>query len=206
MKSIEIFFKGFRFGMLLQFAIGPVSMFILKTSSTYGFYSGELGVIGVTLIDGIFILLAIKGLVSIVSRKRVQAFLKVSGAIILFLFGASTILNQFNVNLLPVLTLGSSINSSNVFINALIITASNPLTIIFWAGIFSTKLLGEKTPRHELYLFALGAILSTLFFLTMVSILGSVVKVFFPITLIRILNLIVGVVLVFLGIKILIKK
>lgn len=206
MKVIAIFFKGFRFGMLLQFAIGPVSMFIFQTSSIYGFYSGELGVIGVTLIDGIFILLAIKGLVSIISRKRVQVFLKVSGAIILFVFGASTILNQFNVNLLPVLTLRNSINSSNVFINALIITASNPLTIIFWAGIFSTKLLEEKTTRHELYFFALGSILSTPFFLTMVSILGSVVKVFLPITVIRIFNLIVGVVLVLLGIKILIKK
>ena len=61
--------KGFKFGMLLQFAVGPVCIFILQMASLRGFYMAEIGVLGVVLIDGIFIICAILGISSIIDKK-----------------------------------------------------------------------------------------------------------------------------------------
>ena len=109
-------FKGFKFGMLLQFAIGPVCIFIFQMASLKGFYSAEAGVLGVALIDGLFIFAAIFGIASIIEKKNVKLGLKIFGAVILFVFGISTILSQFNINLLSGLSMHNNYSSDNVFI------------------------------------------------------------------------------------------
>lgn len=192
---------GFKFGMLLQFAIGPVCIFIFQLTSQYGFYIGEIGVFGVTLVDGFYITAATLGIASIIDKKNIRVFLKIFGAAVLFIFGLSTILSQFDINLLPSLSLLNITNSSNIFIRAVIITASNPLTIIFWAGIFSAKLTEEKINRQDIYPFGFGALLSTLFFLTLIALIGSFANMFFPANIIQILNIIVGFLLICFGIR-----
>lgn len=198
--------KGFKFGMLLQFAIGPVCLFIFQMASLNGFYIGEMGVMGVTLVDGLFIIVAILGVASIIDRKNIRVCLKVFGAAILFVFGLSTILSQFDIGFLPSLSIQNVSSSSNVFTRAIIITASNPLTIIFWTGVFSTKLAEENTKRQDIYLFGFGAVLSTMFFLTIIALIGSFAKVFLSTNVVQILNIIVGFLLICFGIKMTLKR
>ncbi len=198
--------KGFKFGMLLQFAIGPVCVFIFQMASLNGFCIGEIGVFGVTLVDGLFIIVAILGIASIIDRKNIRVCLKIFGAIILFIFGLSTVLSQFDIGFLPSLSIENISNSSNVFTRAIIITASNPLTIIFWAGIFSTKVAEENIKRQDIYSFGFGALLSTIFFLTLIALIGSFAKAFFSTNVIRILNIIVGFLFICFGIRMILKK
>lgn len=197
--------KGFKFGMLLQFAIGPVCIFIFQMASLKGFYIAETGVLGVVLIDGIFIIVAILGIASIINRKNIRVFLKIFGSTILLIFGFSTVLGQFNICLLPNLSNNIS-NSNNVFTHAIILTASNPLTIIFWAGVFSTKVSEENMKTKEIYLFGIGALLSTILFLTLIALVGSFAKAFFSPNVILILNTIVGFLLIYFGIRMFLKK
>lgn len=197
-------FKGFKFGMLLQFAIGPVCLYIFQTASNNGFCSAESGVLGVALMDGLFIFAAILGIASIIEKNNIKNALKIFGAFVLFLFGISTILNQFNINFLPGLSLQS--NGSNSFIKAAILTASSPLTILFWAGVFSAKISSEGMEKKDMYYFGIGALLSTLFFLTLISIFGAVIKGVITIQIIKILNLLVGFLLFYFGFRMLIKK
>jgi threonine/homoserine/homoserine lactone efflux protein len=199
-------FKGFKFGMLLQLAIGPVCIFIFQMVALKGFYTAETGVLGVTLVDGTFIMVAILGIASIIDRKNIRLCLKIFGAIILFIFGLSTILSQFNIAFLPSLIINSAQNSSSVFIRAIIITVSNPLTIIFWAGVFSAKVAEENIKRKEIYSFGFGAMLATLSFLTLISLIGSCVSAFFSTNVIQVLNIIVGVLLIYFSIKMILKK
>ncbi|WP_321063601.1 hypothetical protein [Terrisporobacter sp.] len=35
-------FRGFKFGMILQIAIGPICIFIFQTACKYGFFMGEM--------------------------------------------------------------------------------------------------------------------------------------------------------------------
>lgn len=198
--------KGFKFGMLLQFAIGPVCLFIFQLSLLNGFYIGETGVLGVTLVDGIFIMIAIIGVATIMDKKNVKVCLKVFGSVILLIFGFSTILNQFNIEFIPSLSIHHMLISNNAFISAIIITSSSPLTIIFWAGIFSTKVTERNVKKQDIYSFAFGALLSTIFFLSLINLMGSFIKVFLPTNVIQILNIIAGFLLICFSIKLLCKK
>lgn len=44
-------FRGFKFGMILQIAIGPICIFIFQTACKYGFFIGEMGVLDAVLVD-----------------------------------------------------------------------------------------------------------------------------------------------------------
>lgn len=201
-----MFFKGFKFGMLLQFAIGPVCIFIFQVSSLRGFHIAETGVLGVTLIDGLFILAAIFGIASIIEKKNIKFVLKTLGAGILFVFGCSTVLSQFNISFLPSLSIQNTSNSNNVFFHSIILTASNPLTIIFWSGVFLSNIAEKDMKRKDIYSFGSGALLSTLSFLTIIALIGNFAKTFFPIRLIQILNMIVGFLLIYFSIRMILKK
>lgn len=203
---MKMLIKGFKFGMLLQFAIGPVCIFIFQMSSLKGFYIAETGVLGVALMDGLFIIVAILGIASIIDRKNVKVFLKIFGATILLIFGFSTVLSQFNISFLPSLSMQNISNSNNVFTRAMLLTISNPLTIIFWAGVFSSKIAEENMKSKDIYSFGLGALLSTVFFLTLIALVGSFAKVFLPVSVIQFLNITVGFLLIYFGIKMIMKK
>ena len=197
-------FKGFKFGMMLQFAIGPVCLFIFQTASSSGFFAGESGVFGVALVDGLFIIAAILGIAAIIEKPRVKAALKIFGAFVLFIFGTTIIMNQFGISFLPVLSIHSG--GSDSFAKAAALTASSPLTILFWAGVFSAKVSQEGMNRRDIYSFGFGALLSTLFFLTLISVLGTFIKGFITYDIIRILNISVGILLLYFGLRMLLKK
>ncbi|KJS87683.1 MAG: lysine transporter LysE [Peptococcaceae bacterium BICA1-8] len=199
-------FKGFNFGMVLQFAIGPVCIFIFQMASLRGFYFAETGVLGVVLIDGFFILTAILGIASIIEKKNIKFSLKIFGSAILFIFGFSTVLSQFNISFLPSLSIQNIYYSNNLFSTAIILTASNPLTIIFWAGVFSAKIAEEDMKRKDIYLFGFGALLSTMFFLTLIALIGSFAKTFFADNVIQILNVTVGFLLIYFSVRMILKK
>ncbi|AJA46690.1 lysine exporter protein LysE/YggA [Clostridium pasteurianum DSM 525 = ATCC 6013] len=199
-------FKGFKFGMLLQLAVGPGCIFIFQIASLKGFYIAEIGVLGIAIIDSLFITVAILGISAVINKKNIKICLKIFGSIILFIFGFSTFLNQFNINFIPSLSIQNISNSNNTFIHAIILAASNPLTILFWTGVFSSKIAEENMKTKDIYLFAFGALISTLFFLTLISFLGSCVNIFLPNTIIQILNTLVGFLLMYFSVKMCLKK
>ena len=132
--------------------------------------------------------------------------MKFFGAIVLIIFGVNNILGTFNISLIPSLNLDGNQSSNNIFLTTLILTLSSPLTIVFWAGVFSTKIVEEEMTKKEIYIFGAGAVLSTLFFLSFISLLGKITNSFISDTAIKGLNIIVGIVLIYFAIKLLIKK
>ena len=199
-------FKGLKFGMMLQLAIGPVCMFIFNLGSNKGFVSAETAVVAVTLVDAIFVLLAILGISSFIQNERVQKMFKIFGALIVAYFGASIISGVLGLNIMPDINLFAGQKSSNSFINGFLLTASNPLTILFWTGVFSTKISEEKLKRREVHLFAIGAILATLLFLSVISFVGSITQIFASEFIIKLLNILVGIVLIYFAFTKIIKK
>jgi threonine/homoserine/homoserine lactone efflux protein len=198
--------KGFRFGMLLQLAIGPVCIFIFQLASTKSFSEAAAGVLGVVMIDGLFIMAAILGMASLIEKKNIKTVFRFVGAAILFLFGISTILGQFGIVLIPSLSASGVSSANSAFVNTIILTASNPLTIIFWAGVFSAKIAEENMKKSEMYSFGTGALLSTLFFLTLVAAAGALVKNFLSEDIIMMLNIFVGLLLIFFSIRMAVKR
>lgn len=205
MKGPAALWKGFRFGMLLQLAVGPVCLYIFRAASVGGFIAGEAGVAGVMFADGLYIALALLGVAAVIGRKGVRAALNAFGAVVLCLFGAATILGAFHISLLPGLSIDYD-EARGTALGAAAVTASNPLTIVFWAGVFSSRIAQENMQKRQAVLFGLGALLSTLCFLTLVAAAGSAARQFLPDAAVTILNIVVGAFLIFFGIRMLVKK
>ena len=198
--------KGFRFGMILQFAVGPVCLFIFQTAVSSGVSIALLGVLGVSLVDAFFILAAIMGLGALLNKnEQAKTLIRTLGASILILFGLSTLLGVFGVSILPSLNLSGGQTVDNVFVKTMLLTLSNPLTILFWAGVFSSRVAEENMKRQNMYLFGAGAVLSTLLFLSAVALVGSFVNVFLSAFTLSLLNGAVGLVLIGFGSKTLYK-
>ena len=161
-----MFLKGLRFGMIIQFAIGPVCLFILSTAINTNFMNSLIAVFAVVIVDAIYIILAIFGIVSFIKIPKYQLIFKVLSGLIVLLFGINIIMNNIGFNFIPNINLFSFNKESNSFIYAFVLTASNPLTILFWSGVLSSKIIDDNLKNKDLKYFGFGCISATFIFLT----------------------------------------
>ncbi len=131
-----------------------------------------------------------------------KAFRYIGG--VLVLFGLNTLLGAFGKSLLPGLSL--QVDSASVFLQGLVLTLSNPITIVFWGSVLTGKIIEDDLKAGELRIFSLGLVSATLFFLSAVAGLGTVLSSFLPEAVSMGLNVLVGVLIVFFGVKMMVKK
>ena len=195
--------NGIKFGLLLlQLAIGPVCLYIFQVAVNHGPEIALRGVGGVTLVDSAFILLAIYGVGRVLdSSVRIKKVLMAFGAMVLVLFGANCISSVWGVSLLPNFNLAAPNETNGVFVYAVLLTASNPLTIVFWTGLFSTKVIEENLSKGKLFLFSLGCIIASFTFLTLITLAAGAISLLMTPSVVGALNIGVGLVLIGLGVK-----
>lgn len=198
------YFNGLKFGLLLQLAVGPMCLMVFNTANNLGFFSAMTLVLAIASVDAFYILLASLGASKLLEKENVKSVFKILGSIILVVFGLNIILNIWGINIIPGLNLNSG--SSNLFIQGIILTLSNPITIIFWGSVLTTKIVEEKFSKKELVIFSVGLVSATLIFLSLVAILGTMIGNFIPSNIINILNIIVGIVIIGFGVRVLLKK
>lgn len=198
------YLDGLKFGMLLQLAVGPMCLMVFNTAKNVGFLVAITLVLAIALVDAFYIILASLGVCKILDKPKIKKAFKITGSLVLIIFGANIILNVFNINIIPGLNLKPT--SSNIFIQGLILTLSNPITIVFWGSVLTTKIIEDKLNKKELMVFSVGLVSSTLIFLTFVVILGTMLSSFIPENISRIMNIIVGIIIILFGIKMLLKK
>ncbi len=198
------YLDGLKFGMLLQLAVGPMCLMVFNTAKNVGFLVALTLVLAIALVDAFYIILAILGVSKILDKTKIKKAFKIIGSFVLIIFGANIILNVFNINIIPGLNLEPT--SSNIFIQGLILTLSNPITIVFWGSVLTTKIIEDKFTKNELTVFSVGLVSSTLIFLTFVAVLGTMLSSFIPENISSIMNIVVGILIIFFGIKMLVKK
>ena len=201
MKS---YFDGLRFGMLLQLAIGPMCLLVFNTAQSAGFWSALSLVLAIALVDAFYIALAALGAGKILEGRKADKAVRIVGGCVLALFGLHIALSAFGVSLLPGLRIETTARS--LFVQGLILTLSNPLTIVFWGSVLTAKIVEDGLRRRELAVFSLGAVSATLLFLTAVAGFGTVLGSFIPKTVSVALNLAVGLLLIYFGLKLFFKK
>lgn len=197
--------KGFKFGLLLQAAIGPVSILIFQLANQGGFLQAFFGVLAVTLVDGLFILAAILGLASFLENRRIKRVFLLLGGLIVAVFGVNTVLEVLGWGFLPTLTVHGNSQYYGAFVKGVIITAASPMTILFWAGVFAAKVAEEDWNRQAINLFGMGAVISTIVCQSLIAAIGSFTNRFLSSDLIDVLNILVGLVLIYFSLS-LIRK
>ncbi|MDR3165057.1 MAG: LysE family translocator [Synergistaceae bacterium] len=199
--EISKFLEGLRFGLLLQFAVGPVCLMVFNTAGVLGFSSGALAALAVTLIDGLYIFLAALGVAAFLQGEKAAKIVRCVGACVLAAFGADIASSALGIPLFPQFSLLGGVRTDGVFLKAVLLTASNPLTIIFWGGVFSANVTGRDLNGRRLLCFGAGCAAATFIFLNAVVLAGSVVKTFLPREVMVFLNVCIGIILIFFALK-----
>ncbi len=198
------YFSGLKFGMLLQIAVGPMCLMVFNTAKNAGFAVAMSLVLAIALVDAFYIALASIGVSKLLEKDSVRKVFKVVGALVLMIFGANIILGVCGVSLIPGLNLKPT--SSSVFVQGLVLTLSNPLTIAFWGSVLTTKIIEEQFGKRELLVFSCGLVSATLLFMTFVAALGTVLSSFISAAVANVLNVCVGALIVYFGLRMLLRK
>lgn len=157
--------NGVLTGLFLQFSIGPVFLFVMGITLTSSFTNGFFAVLAVTLADYLYIFMSLLGIGGLLGSSRRKRFLAFAGPVILILFGM-LMCYQGMAAIDPTPAATSQVWTPLAsFTGAFVLTASSPLTIFFWGGIFSTKAVEHHYSKNQLTWFGIGAGLATLVFL-----------------------------------------
>ncbi len=198
--------KGFRFGLLLQAAIGPVCLFVFNSAIAQGFFTAFTAISAVVLADALMITISLLGASLLFRKRRFAWFSQILGGFVLIIFGLDMVLNVFGVRVVPGFTLFQVNTVMSLFLQTLLLTLSNPLTILFWGGVLASKIAENEWTRAELVSFAFGCVLATGVFMTLIAALGSFVVVLLPPIILQGLNIVVGAVICGYGVRLLLHR
>jgi threonine/homoserine/homoserine lactone efflux protein len=158
-----------------------------------------LAVIAVTLVDYIFIALAVLGVGKLLEKAKIKLTLGIISSLVLIIFGTLMILSINQSNQMSSLNNLIESNYISSFISAFLLTISSPLTIVFWTSLFATKAIERGYAQKQLIFFGLAAGLATIVFLGSSVTLLSIIRASIPFALLRILNTAVGLLLIIYG-------
>jgi threonine/homoserine/homoserine lactone efflux protein len=192
------FWQGLLFGMVLQLSVGPVCISVLQTGIARSFRPAFLMTIGVVLADSAYVILALLGISGLMQVPALRIGIGLAGAALLLYFGAK---NLFSTEAKLTKTASGDGDWGSLRYGFLL-TLSNPLTILFWAGVFG-GLIASTTFASPLavYVFGLGCVAATLVFLTTVAAVGKFIGGFVRPGVILWLNRAIGLFLVGFAIK-----
>jgi threonine/homoserine/homoserine lactone efflux protein len=185
--------------MVLQLSVGPVCISVLQTGIAHSFAPAFMMTLGVALADSAYVILALLGVSSLMQIPTLRIGIGLAGAMLLLYFGTRSLLSS------PAQPTGMTVSARGGWSslrNGFLLTLSNPLTILFWAGVFGGLIASRPfvTPL-SVYVFGTGCVTATVIFLTMVAAVGRLISRLIQPGVIIWLNRITGLFLIGFAIK-----
>ncbi len=127
---------GIGLGFFVALQLGPMSLFLLRSTLRYGWAVGLAIGAGIAVVDVLYAACGAAGAAPFLAIQPVRVALGVVGAVVLLALGARTLYSAFRVRL------GNEVPEEvamplQAFLTSLAGTASNPATIASWAAIFA---------------------------------------------------------------------
>lgn len=127
---------GFGLGFFVALQLGPMSLFLIRSTLRSGWRVGVAIGAGIAVVDGLYAAAGAGGATPLLTIHPVRLALGIVGAAVLLWLGARTLYAALRVRI------GGEAPSEvatqrRAFLTALGGTASNPSTIVSWAAIFA---------------------------------------------------------------------
>jgi putative LysE/RhtB family amino acid efflux pump len=126
---------GFGLGFFVALQLGPLSLYLIRSTLRAGLAVGLAIAGGIAVIDLAYAALGAAGAAPLLAIGSLEIVLGLLGAAVLVFLGVRTLLSAFRIRLGT--DEGEALTPKRAFVTALSATASNPLTIASWAAIFS---------------------------------------------------------------------
>jgi threonine/homoserine/homoserine lactone efflux protein len=198
---LSVVINGLITGMILQLAIGPIFLYVAGLTIEQSAAEGFAAVLAVTLVDFLFIVCAIMGVGRLLEREKIKKMMGIGSSLVLCYFGFMMFRDSIGTGAITALAVSSfqgSVFSS--FTKAFILTASSPLTVIFWTGIFTARSIEKGFNRKQLWVFGLAAGTTTPLFLGGSVLVFSALRSSISFAFAGTLNMIVGIILMLYGV------
>ncbi len=193
--SLILFLKGFFIALIIAIPLGPAGILCLRRSFRDGFLSGFTTGLGVATADLFYAALASFGLTILIDViQHHKNLLTLIGSIIIVAFGVLLLISDVK----PPQSQKSYAFLGN-FITGILITLSNPLTLLGFAAYFS--LLGAITDYHgigDVFLLA-GVFVGTSTWFTLIASLVNLLKEQFKTGHLLLVNRIIGIIIMCFG-------
>ncbi|MEH7106985.1 LysE family transporter [Bacillus sp. JJ1764] len=134
---MNVFISYILLGLSLAAPIGPINAAQIDRGIRNGFMHSWLIGVGAVLADGLYMLVVYIGVVKFLETEFMQTFLWLFGCFVLIYTGAETMMNAGKLELSN--TRGKEPLSKSFF-TGFFMSISNPLTILFWLGIYGSVL------------------------------------------------------------------
>jgi putative LysE/RhtB family amino acid efflux pump len=185
---------GFGLGFLVALQLGPMSMFLVRSTLRAGLPTG-LGVgAGIALVDALYAAAGAAGAAPLLLIDPVRVALGVVGAAVLVWLGARTLLAAWNVR--AGFDGDAARSPYTAFRTSLAATASNPATIVSWAAIFAAASATTDTQAVPL---VLGVGVGSLCWVSLLALLTAAVRRAVGVRATRVADVIAGVGLIGFG-------
>jgi putative LysE/RhtB family amino acid efflux pump len=132
---VHAFSVGFGLGFVVALQLGPLSLYLIRSTLRAGLAVGLAIAGGIALIDLLYAALGAAGAAPLLAIEPLETVLGLLGASVLVFLGVRTLWSAFRIRLGT--DEGEALSPKRAFLTALSATASNPLTIASWAAIFS---------------------------------------------------------------------
>lgn len=158
---MSLFLSYVILGLSLSAPIGPINAAQLDRGIKKGFWHSWLFGLGAVLADILYMVLVYLGVVHFLSTPFMQTFLWLFGAFVLIYTGIESLINAGKVNISTKKKDESLI--ANLF-SGFLMSLSNPMTILFWLGIYGSVLVKTASDhgKSDLFLFSTAIIIGVL--------------------------------------------
>ena len=137
--NLPFFIKGLIFGFSIAAPVGPIGILCIRRSLTDGWRAGLLTGMGAASADAIYGSMAAFGLAGIAGfLVGQQVWIRLVGGLFLLWLGLKIFLARNDAPPLP----GKSVNGAAGYLSALLLTLTNPMTILSFAAVFAGMGLG----------------------------------------------------------------
>jgi L-lysine exporter family protein LysE/ArgO len=134
---MNVFLSYILLGLSLAAPIGPINAAQIDRGIRNGFMHSWLIGVGAVIADGVYMLIVYIGVVSFLKTEFMQTFLWLFGFFVLSYTGIEAIVNAGKVHLSEYRGKEPLLKS---FLTGFLMSISNPLTILFWLGIYGSVL------------------------------------------------------------------
>ncbi|WP_017727671.1 LysE family translocator [Halalkalibacterium ligniniphilum] len=196
---MSVFLSYIVLGLSLAAPMGPVNAAQLDRGVKYGFLHAWLVGLGAILADVIYMVLVYFGLVHFLEIPFMQTFLWLFGFFVLVYTGVETL---FGAKHIAYTSRRKDETYLKSFLTGFLISLLNPLTILFWLGIFGSVLAKTALTfgTNELFLYSSAIFIGLLSWDVMMAIVASSFRQFLMKGLLTFTSIISGLFLIGFGV------
>jgi putative LysE/RhtB family amino acid efflux pump len=151
---------GFGLGFVVAVQLGPMSLFLIRSTLRRGWAVGLAIGAGIAVIDGVYATLGAAGAVPLLTVGPLRVVLGLVGAAVLCVLGVRTLWSAFRVRTGGEFDVEVA-GPRRAFLTSLAGTASNPATIVSWAAIFAAASAGTGRSAGAAALLVTGVALGS---------------------------------------------